>query len=297
MRHYQAVTKPIAARTYGPGLALPALCLAGLLGPGPARAQTTAELPDPGPPVEAVAPPPPPAAVAPAPQPAAPAPITAQVGLRSLVVVQEQDDRERLGDAAAIGEANVVLSGRVHRFLTWQVGFAGLFGDGAVTSAALLDLVAKVEMADAFNLWLGRMPIPSDRAGLSTVWTIAPWTLPGQYQSFASLPPGGERATAGLRRGDLNRGDGVTLWGQLGGGRFKYYVGAFGLDQPERSPLYSARLALDLLAPEPGYRTAGTYYGNQRVLALGAAIQHRTQGSRPPEGSDRDANRLRRRLG
>jgi hypothetical protein len=270
MRHYRAVTKPIAARRSHPGRALPALGIAGLLGLCPARAQATGELPDAGPPVEAAAPPPPPAAVATAPQPSPPDLLVAQVGVRALVVVQNPDDREELDDTAAVGEANVVLSGRVHRFLKWQAGFAGLLGDGAATSAALLDLVAKVEIADAFRVWLGRMPIPSDRASLSTVWTIAPWTLPGQYQGFASIPSGGERAIAGPRRGDLDRGDGVTLWGQLGEGRFKYYVGAFGLDQPTHSPLYSARLALDLLDP---------------VFALGAAVQHRTQGSRPPEGS------------
>lgn len=287
MRHYRAVTKPNAVRRFRPGLARPAAWMAGLLWSCPAGAQgAPGELPDAGPPVEAGPLPSPAPAVATAPAEAPGALGSAQVGVRSLLLVQDPGDREQLGDAALIGETNVVLSGQVHRFVKWQAGFAGLLGGGGATSAALLDLVAKLELADALNLWLGRMPIPSDRASLSTVWSITPWTLPGQYGSFAVVPLGGERAIAGLRRGDLDRGDGVTLWGQTGGGRFKYYVGAFGLGEPARSPLYSARLALDLLDPEPGYRTAGSYYGGRDVLALGAAVQHRTQGSRPAEGAD-----------
>jgi hypothetical protein len=149
----------------------------------------------------------------------------------------------------------------------------------------VLDLIAKVEIAEALNLWLGRMPVPVDRAGLSTVWAIAPWTLPGHYEPFAKGPPADVVLPAGPRQGSnllwLDRGDGATVWGQIRGGRLKYYVGAFGLTEPELSPLYSARVALDLLAPEPGYRTTSSYYGAKDVLALGVGFQHQTDGSKP----------------
>jgi hypothetical protein len=94
--------------------------------------------------------------------------------------------------------------------------------------------------------------------------------------------PAGARPAAGPRTGELGRGDGATLWGQFHGGLFKYYLGAFGLDQPQLSPLYSARLALSLLDPEPGFRTSSAYHGSKDVLAVGVGAQHRTQGSRPP---------------
>jgi len=224
----------------------------------------------------------------PAPAPAAAAPaapsefVAAQVGVRALGVVQDPNDRNQLGDIGALGEADVVLWGQVHPFLKWQAGFLGALGESASTSAALLDLVAKVELAGPFNLWIGRMPIPSDRTSLSTIWAISPWTLPGHYGSFAAILPADARPAAGPRAGDFGRGDGATLWGQVGGGRFKYYLGAFGLDQPERSPLYSMRLALDLLSPEPGFRTSSAFFGGRDVLAVGVGAQHRTQGSRPP---------------
>ncbi len=182
------------------------------------------------------------------------------------------------------GEADAVFWGQVHPFLKWQAGFIGAFGpQSGATSAALLDLVAKLEFAEAFNLWLGRMPIPSDRASLSTVWAIAPWTLPGSYSVFAPFATTNIRPTPGPRLGDANdRSDGATLWGQLGGGKFKYYLGVFGLDQADTSPLYSGRLALSLLGAEPGFRTSSTYFGAKDILALGVGAQHRAGDSRPP---------------
>ncbi|MBN2575005.1 MAG: hypothetical protein JXP73_10620 [Deltaproteobacteria bacterium] len=206
---------------------------------------------------------------------------TAQVGVRSLLYLQNPDARDELGDTGAAGEVNIVLRGRSHRFFGWQVGFMGVLADTTSTSAHLLDLVAEVEFAAALNLWLGRMPIPADRTSLSTVWAIAPQTLPGRYGSFAPVPPAGSRPEAGPRLGELCRGDGAVLWGQVRGGRFKYYLGAFGLDQPSRSPLYSARVALSLLDPEPGFRNSSAYFGGKRVLGIGLGAQHRTQGSRP----------------
>jgi len=276
-----------------PGLSRLAMLGTGLVAmlvPSSLHAQSLAEIPGAGVVPETVsAPAPAPAVAAPAPEvsaaPQAPPtsePINAQVGVRTLVFLQDPDAPDKLTDVGATGEADVVFSGQVHRFLNWQAGFLGMLGESSTTSAALLDLVAKVEFADAFNLWVGRMPIPSDRTSLSTVWNIAPWTLPGHYLRFAAILPVNARPPAGPRGGELGRGDGATLWGQFRGGRFKYYLGAFGLDQPERSPLYSARLSLSLLNPEPGFRTSSTYNGGKDVLAFGVGAQHRTQGSRPP---------------
>jgi hypothetical protein len=213
--------------------------------------------------------------------------IAAQVGTRVALRLENPNpgSRNKLNDVGAEGEAEVVFWGQVHPYLKWQAGFIGAFASPAATTttAALLDLVAKLELADAFNLWLGRMPIPSDRASLSTKWAIAPWTLPGRYDPFASIATADSRPTPGPRQGDAyDRGDGATLWGQFRGGRFKYYVGVFGLDQPNTSPLYSGRLALSLLNPEPGFRSSSAYFGTKDILAVGVGAQHQTGGSVAP---------------
>jgi hypothetical protein len=159
----------------------------------------------------------------------------------------------------------------------WQADFFGSFGNqstGTDTSgnAAVLDLIARFEFHDAFNLWVGRMLVPADRAGLSTEWSIAPWLSPGQFVATD--------APVGARQGPRGRSDGVTLWGQLGGGTFKYYLGAFNLADASQTPLYSGRLSLSLLNPEPGFRNASTYYGSKDVLAFGASFQHQHNGWR-----------------
>lgn len=252
--------------------------------PRPLGAQPL-DLPDASPSTDSV-----PAAVAPAVIPPVPLPattgsgeaVTAQVGTRVGLRAQNPNSRDKINDAGLEGEADVVFWGQVHPLLKWQAGFIGAYGPpAAASSAALLDLVAQLEFTEGFNLWLGRMPIPSDRASLSTVWAIAPWTLPGTYSAYAPFAAGNARPAPGPRRGDNDRGDGATLWGQIASGTFKYYLGVFGLDQPTTSPLYSARLAVSLLGTEPGFRSSSTYFGSKDVLALGVGLQHRAGDSRP----------------
>jgi hypothetical protein len=236
----------------------------------------------------------PPASPAPAPAPAPPSPpppapapgetITAQVGTRATFRIQSSISRNKLNDVSSDGEADALVWGQVHPFLKWQAGFIGTYGGpGSTSHADLLDLVAKVEIVDAFNLWIGRMPMPSDRTSLSTVWALPTWTPPGVYSNYPLPPSTSPRPWPGPRYGDLGRGDGVTFWGQLRGGRFKYYAGVFDLNQPR--PLYSGRLGFCLLGHEPGYRNSSGYYGGQNLLALGIGGQHQAAGSSPAADS------------
>jgi hypothetical protein len=211
--------------------------------------------------------------------------INVQVGTRLALRLQNPalGQRDEINDAGSEGEAEVVLWGTVHPFLKWQLGLIGRYGEpSAADSADLLDMVGKIELAGPLNLWIGRMPMPSDRTSLSTDWSMATWTLPGSYSFYAPISSSGPRFSPGPRYGKDGRGDGATLWGQVGGGTFKYYLGAFGLDEPSTSPLYTARLSLSLLNPEPGFRTSSTYYGTKDLLAFGVGVQHRTGDSRQP---------------
>ena len=266
------------------------LCASALLVPFSARAQALPEAPDlpvfgePTPAALSVA--------APTPTPASPPPahdvINAQVGTRLALRVQNPaaGRRNEINDAGSDGEAEVVLWGNIHPFLKWQLGMIGRYGDpNAAANADLLDLVAQIDLGGPFNVWIGRMPMPSDRTSLSTDWSIATWTMPGSYSFYAPISSNGPRFSPGPRYGKNDRGDGATLWGQVGGGTFKYYVGVFGLGEPSTSPLYTARLSLSLLGPEPGFRTSSTYYGTKDVLAFGVGAQHRAGDSLRPVGN------------
>jgi hypothetical protein len=234
-----------------------------------------------------------PPAATPAPAPLPPATpfapadaVSAQVGTRVAVRVQNPNanSRDKLDDVGADAEVNVVLSGQVHPLLKWQAGFIGAFGSITPnTHADVLDLVAKVEITDALNLWVGRMPMPSDRTSLSTVWALPTWTLPGVYSAYPPAAATASRPWPGPRYGSYGRGDGVTLWGQVHGGKLKYYAGVFDLSSPDQSPLYTARMDLNLLNPEPGYRSNSGYYGGKNVLAIGVGAQHKAHGSVPSD--------------
>jgi hypothetical protein len=251
-----------------PALAAPAPATSPL--PEPLLPTSVLEVPAPVP-----APPPPPAA---APASAGPLKLLeADVGTRLGLRVQNPYKPDKLNDLGADGQVQVLLSGQATRHILWQADFIGTFGTvdvdnhyDTIGSAAVLDLIGRFELHDVFNLWVGRMLVPADRSGLSTEWAIAPWLVPGQFMA-------GQKPVGALQ-GPHGRSDGATLWGQFGGGTVKYYAGAFNLADPTQSPLYSGRLSLSLLNPEPGYRNASTYYGSKDVLALGAGFQHQHNG-------------------
>ena len=156
----------------------------------------------------------------------------------------------------------------------------------AAGNAHVLDALVKLEFNDLFNIWAGRMLPPSDRSNLDGPYYLNAWDFPF-VQEYPAIFAG--------------RDDGAALWGQIGGGKFKYQVGAFeGTGEVDPGPdgilgtgddlvgpngddnlLYAGRLVLNLWQPEPGYYNSSAYYGAKDVLAIGAAgmAQHNALGA------------------
>jgi hypothetical protein len=184
-------------------------------------------------------------------------------------------------DAFVDAEVDLLLGGRVHPKVGWQADFVatygpGNFGPGADNGgrAQILDLIVKFDLAESFNVWFGRMLVPSDRSNLSGPWFMSPWYYPGAYLAGA--------APVGPRAGAFGRSDGFTLWGQLDEGVIKYFAGVYDLGTPADSPLYSARVNLNLWNPEPGYYHSSTYYGERDVASVGVNAQYKKNGSLAP---------------
>lgn len=243
------------------------------------------EVPPPAP--EPVAEPPTPPAAPPATvvDDATAKPLSAAAWGRIANVIQGKDP-EKLDDMSQSVEVNLLLGGKIHKHVGWQANFVATYGPkpeldadgmatGAVTGditgdASILDLIGQFEITPEANVWVGRMLVPSDRSNFSGAWFMAPWSYPGFYQAFA--PP------AGPRQGPFGRNDGVTLWGDIDGGLFKYYAGAFDLFDPSQSPLFSGRMNVALLDKEPGYYSSSSYYG-KRMLTAGIGAQYKRDGS------------------
>ncbi len=144
-------------------------------------------------------------------------------------------------------------------------------GDGSIE---LLDALIRFEPDDLFNVWAGRLIPPTDRSNLSGPYFLGTFDFP-LVQAYPNE--------------FIGRDDGLAIWGQVGGGAFKYQVGAFqgfkrdlvSADASESANpndkdnlLYAGRLTLNLWDPEPGYYNASTYYGEKDILAFGLTGQY-----------------------
>lgn len=134
-------------------------------------------------------------------------------------------------------------------------------------AARILDAIARFEYSDLFNVWIGRFLPPSDRSNLDGPYYLNAWDFPF-VQAYPAIFAG--------------RDDGAAVWGQTGGGKFKYQAGLFegrqgGANQSENL-LFAGRLTYNFWDPEPGYYNSSTYYGAKDVLAVGVAMMSQSDG-------------------
>lgn len=155
-------------------------------------------------------------------------------------------------------------------------------------SIELLDALIRFEPNELFNVWAGRMIPPTDRSNLSGPYFLGTFDFP-LVQAYPNE--------------FIGRDDGAAIWGQVGGGAFKYQVGAFQgfkrdivTDDAAANPndkdnlLYAGRLTVNLWDPEPGYYNASTYYGEKDILAFGLTGQYQKDatGTLEADGSFSD---------
>jgi hypothetical protein len=177
--------------------------------------------------------------------------------------------------------------GQFTPWLKWQASLAAnhYTAPGSVTldaeltypNAGLQDLIIKFEPVDEFNVWAGKMILPLDRANLSGPWFTNYWLMRGQFPRPGATSP----APYGIKAGPFGRQQGVTVWGQVMGGKFKYFAGAYELDQQslDAHPMWAGRLCLNLLDPEPGYYNQSSYNGEKDIIAIGVGAQYQKGGS------------------
>ncbi len=142
--------------------------------------------------------------------------------------------------------------------------------DGTIRT---LDGIAQLEPSPLFNLWIGRMLPPSDRANLYGPYFAVPWSFPGVASAYPAVFAG--------------RDDGAMVWGKPFDGKVVYSFGVFeghnkvlGLSGQSDKPLYAGRLAFNILDPEPApaHYTGGWYGGSKDILTLGLAGQSQKDG-------------------
>jgi hypothetical protein len=169
------------------------------------------------------------------------------------------------------------FSGDVTDNFGWTADFNAQYNGGnlsGVTGAVgLEDLIVQYKACKEFNIWAGRLLVPSDRSNFSGPFFMSPWNYPGFYIGGA--------APIGPMDGPNGRDQGVVVWGNAGEDKLKYYAGAFGLDKvyTNGDPYYSGRISYTLQGSEPGYWGSSTYYGAKNVITIGVGGQYQKSGS------------------
>ena len=185
-------------------------------------------------------------------------------GFRATVALNENSAPDVGEDALDINADNmrIYTVSQVHKNI--QVEYNTEHSGGTIT---LLDAVAKFNFAP-IEIWAGRHLPPSDRANLDGPFYLnAAYTYP-MVQSFGNL---------GIFAG---RDNGVSIHGDIGGGKVKWAYGAFeglqGGADVDDNLRHTARIDFALGDPEPGFYTGSTYFGAKNLTTIGL-VWHREE--------------------
>jgi hypothetical protein len=186
----------------------------------------------------------------------------------------------------AVENARIFLNGQWGRYVKATLNTERRGGPAVVDGddVRIMDAIAQFEFSDLFNVWLGRMLPPSDRANLSGPFYVLPWSYPGVVSNYPNIAVG--------------RDNGAMVWGRPFGGKVVYSVGLFnghnnvgGLSNQSDKLLVAGRLHVNLLdvEPPPAHYLGSTYYGSNDILSIGIAGNTQAKGV----GTAEDPGRLR----
>ena len=215
----------------------------------------------------------------------------------------------------AVDNARVYINGGIHKYVGFtfntecfncSVGLGGVaqnnappngLGGGRAgadqfagnSNMGLIDAIGKFEFSRTVNFWVGRTLVPTERGELNGPFYHQ------VYDGFRT-PFNQSDISGGFGRGGagaFGRDNGIVFFGKVDpfGTHVLYALSVFtglqssaGIGPNQRSTLkYAGRLQWNLLADEqasnPGYYTAGGYYGAYGdVLALAVSGEYQNQG-------------------
>ena len=200
-----------------------------------------------------------------------------RVGLRAQDPDKPQNMSEiHLDSQAYDATAEARFHGAVTENFSWVANFnANLTAPTLAVpgTVGVMDLIAQYKAAKEFNIWAGRLLVPSDRSNFCGPFFSIPWNYPGFY--FLNAPPLGPKDNA------TGRDQGITVWGNAFDDKLKYYGGFYGIDVTGAGtqPYESARVSYSLQGSEPGYFGSSTYYGAKNVVTIAFSAQYQKNGS------------------
>jgi hypothetical protein len=200
-------------------------------------------------------------------------PIDVGAWLRAGSVFQGNADKSKVNDWHMDNEyIELHAGGKIHKkvgvTLNLNANLLNFSTANAGSSVAIEDAIISFDFADEFHFWAGHLLVPVDRANASGPFFMIPWNYPGFFAGV-SAP----------KEGPSGRNNGAVVWGDIQGGKLTYLVGAFDNADIGSSPLYTARLRLALLDPEPGFWGNCSFFGDKDMLSIGVGAQYQKHGS------------------
>jgi len=227
--------------------------------------------------------------------------ISLGMGIRTSFTTQEDASASgaQWNNNFAVDNARIYINGGIHKYVKFTFNtecfncsvnggnqppqFAGNSNIG------LIDAIGKFEITRPVNFWVGRTLVPTERGELNGPFYHQVYD--GFRTPFNQSDISGGFGTGGA--GQFGRDQGLVFFGQVDpGGTHLLYAAmvstglqsSAGAGPNQRSTLkYSGRLQWNLLNDEmtgnPGYYTAGGYYGDKGdLLALGVSGEYQNQG-------------------
>ena len=205
-------------------------------------------------------------------------------------------------NAFAVDNARIYINGGIHKYVKFtfvtECFNCSVNGNGVPVGAygndniGLIDAIGKFEFSRTVNFWVGRTLVPTERGELNGPFYHQVYD--GFRTPFNQSDISGGFGAGGA--GAFGRDQGVVFFGQVdpGGTHLLYALSVFtGLQSSggvgggpnQRSTLkYAGRLQWNLLNDEmtgnPGYYTAGGYYGEKGdLLSLAVSGEYQNQGA------------------
>jgi hypothetical protein len=150
---------------------------------------------------------------------------------------------------------------------------------GSGNFAAVEDAIISFDFLDEFHLWGGHLLVPVDRANSSGPFFMIPWNYPGFFGAQGNL------VISAPKEGPSGRNNGGVVWGDISGGRVTYFAGVFDNGSIQTSPLWSGRVRVALLDPEPGFWGNCSYFGDHDILSFDLGGQYQSGGSTTAAGN------------
>ena len=198
-------------------------------------------------------------------------------GFRGIIDATLKDKRDAEDKSDLVfghREARVWAKYRLNKIISF--GFQAQLGKAA--EPEIFDSFINLALAPEFNIIAGSYKVPFQRhSGLQSGWTVLFPTGP-TYGRVAGIRHIFTNPMADRLPGSGSRSPGLTLWGNIADGMFKYYVGIFdGSDEDKTETLQKTGFAARVqftptmlgYKAEKGYVLKNVYVGKKDVLTVG----------------------------